>query len=256
MTLQELCKKYKLAESTVKQQFTRVAAKIEKDTGILIVKTGRGANVQYEEIFPERALTFEDEEVDEIKLSLGALGLQDWQLLMILCTLIAPMGVFRGNAESFLEYFHLPVTPGRIKEVNAAVQELSNNEWVQVIFDTSTDDGYFILCVKRKMEEDIIVKMPYIQTCRAIMDKYNKKSFLPLLKTWLATEELQKFQPYTFADIEGMTGLSAYQIRESNKLLEKENVYQTKKVYVDPTTCLGRNVDLNAFIPPIDEESN
>jgi hypothetical protein len=40
------------------------------------------------------------------------------------------MGVFRGNAQSFLEYFHLPVTPGRIKEVNAAVQELSNNEWV------------------------------------------------------------------------------------------------------------------------------
>jgi hypothetical protein len=80
------------------------------------------------------------------------LGLKDWELLIIMCTLIAPMGVFRGNARSFLEYFRLPITAKRITEVNAAVAELANNEWIGVSYDNTTDEGYFVLYVKRVME--------------------------------------------------------------------------------------------------------
>ena len=102
------------------------------------------------------------------------------------------------------------------------------------------------------MEEDIIVKMPYITTCRELMDKYNKRSFLPLLKVWLGTEELQKAQPYTIAQLQELTGLSEYSIRENGRILEKENIYKTEKAYYDMTTCLGKTVDINAYIPKID----
>lgn len=249
LTLQELCKKYGVSENTVKSQSKRVFDKIKRDTGITIIKQGRGATAFYEEVVPEHALTFEEEKIDEIAINLEALGLQDWQLLIILCTLIAPMGVFRGNAQSFLEYFRMPVTDKRIEEVNNAVAELATNKWITVMYDDSTDEGYFLLCIKRAMEQDIIVKMPYIKTCRELMDRYHKRSFLPLLKVWLGTEELQKVQPYTVAQLEELTGLSSYTIRESNKILEKEGIYNTEKAYLDKTTCLGRNVDLNAYIP-------
>lgn len=253
MTLQEVCQKYKISEVSMKNQFKRTVDKILKDTGITIVKKGRGATAQYEEIFPEHALTFEEEKIDEIAINLEALGLKDWQLLIIMCTLIAPMGVFRGNACTFLEYFRLPVTDKRLQEVNEAVAELANNEWISVFYDTSTDEGYFVLYIKRAMEQDIIVKMPYIKTCRELMDKYNKRSFLPLLKVWLGTEELEKIQPYTVAQLEQLTGLSAYAIRENNKILEQENIYQTKKRYIDQTTCIGKTVELNAYIPTISD---
>ena len=254
MNAEEVCQKYRVSLSAIKNQFSRTTDKIFRDTGIRIVKEGRGSNVNYKEIFPEHALTFEEEKIDEIAINLEALGLKDWQLLIILCTLIAPMGVFRGNARSFLEYFRMPVTEKRIEEVNEAVADLANNEWISVLHDDSTSEGYFVLYVKRAMEQDIIVKMPYIKICRELMDKYNKRNFLPLLKVWLGTEELQKNQPYTVAQLEEITGLSAYQIRENNKILEKENIYITEKQYVEPTICLGRTVELNAYIPTIEDE--
>ena len=254
MKAQEICEKYKVSISALKNQFKRTADKIFKDTGVTIIKQGRGNTVDYQEIYPEHALTFEEEKIDEIAINLDALGLKDWQLLIILCTLIAPMGIFRGNAESFLQYFRMPVTDKRIEEVNEAVAELANNKWINVLYDDSTNEGYFVLYIKRAMEQDIIVKLPYIKTCRELMDKYNKRSFLPLLKVWLGTEELEKVQPYTVAQLEELTGLSPYQIRESNRILEKENIYQTQKKYIDPTVCLGRTVDLNAYIPALEDE--
>ena len=86
------------------------------------------------------------------------------------------------------------------------------------------------------------------------MDKYKQRSFIPLLKVWLATEELQKIQPYTVKQLQELTGLSEYAIRESNKLLVQENIYGQKKIYVDPTVCLGRNVEFNAYIPTIEDK--
>ena len=44
-----------------------------------------------------------------------------------------------------------------------------------------------------------------------------------------------------------VTGLSPYQIRESRKVLEKDELFVTSKAYVSYDTCIGTNVELNGI---------
>lgn len=48
-------------------------------------------------------------------------------------------------------------------------------------------------------------------------------------------------------DLVAVTGLSVYQVTESKKLLEQNEIFRTTKVYLDYQTCLGLNVELNGF---------
>lgn len=254
LTAQEVCEKYGVSLSSLKGQFKRTQEKIRVKTGVILEKTGRGEATRYKETYSQ-ALTYDDIDYrfDTFPLALEALSLADWQFLVLLCVLSTPFGAFRGTGQTFLDYYRMGSTPARIREIESAVKELEKHEWIQVIYDTSTDEGYFTIYVKRAMEKQLIVEYPQIEACRRIMDKYNTRSFIPLLKVWLATEELALHQPYTVKDMQAMTGLSEYAIRENNKLLVAENIYEQKKVYLDPTVCLGRVVELNAFIPEIDK---
>ena len=65
MTLEELCKKYGVTESSVKTNFKRTQASLKKRTGILIEKVGRGANATYVEVVSDnRAVTIYEETKD------------------------------------------------------------------------------------------------------------------------------------------------------------------------------------------------
>ena len=48
-------------------------------------------------------------------------------------------------------------------------------------------------------------------------------------------------------DLPEITGLSAYQVRESRKLLEANDVFKTYPLYADMTTRIGTKVELNGF---------
>ena len=48
-------------------------------------------------------------------------------------------------------------------------------------------------------------------------------------------------------DLTEVTGLSLYQINESKKLLEGNEIFKTTKTYADYQTCLGTTVELNGF---------
>lgn len=54
-------------------------------------------------------------------------------------------------------------------------------------------------------------------------------------------------QPFTVKQLCDVTGLSAYQIRESKKILEKDNLFITSRAYAYYDCCLGSNVDLNGI---------
>lgn len=84
---------------------------------------------------------------------LEALSLADWQLLVLICVLSTPFGAFRGNGKTFLEYYRMGSTETRIKEIENAVKELEKHEWIEVIYDKTTDEGYFTIYVKRAMEK-------------------------------------------------------------------------------------------------------
>lgn len=79
--------------------------------------------------------------------------------------------------------------------------------------------------------------------------KYNKRSWVPMLKLWMGIKYLYKegLQPYTVNDLVELTGLSAYQIRESGKILEQDNAFVTDKIYKNYRKCIGKVATLNVI---------
>ena len=79
-----------------------------------------------------------------------------------------------------------------------------------------------------------------------IAEKYNKRSWIPLLKTWFGIQIMYERQPYTINDLKRVTGLSDYQIRTSNQILKESHIYITSRAYNCYCRCMGSYVDLNA----------
>ena len=52
---------------------------------------------------------------------------------------------------------------------------------------------------------------------------------------------------FKMEDLSEATGLSPYQVRESRKLLEDNDIFKTTQVYADYQTCIGNTVELNGF---------
>lgn len=52
---------------------------------------------------------------------------------------------------------------------------------------------------------------------------------------------------YRREDLSTVTGLSPYQVNESRKLLEQNEIFKTTQVYMDYQTCIGTTVELNGF---------
>ena len=86
-----------------------------------------------------------------------------------------------------------------------------------------------------------------INRCQELAKKYNKNSWVPLLKTWIGIQYMYDKQPFTMKELCDLTGLSSYQIRESKKILEHDNLFITSKAYIGYDTCIGSKVDLNGI---------
>lgn len=52
---------------------------------------------------------------------------------------------------------------------------------------------------------------------------------------------------FKMSELESITGLSAYQVREAKKLLEKDDIFRTSRAYIAFNTCVGSQVELNGF---------
>lgn len=249
MTLKEVCSKYGYSENTVKSKFSTVQAKILKDKGIYLTKTGRGANVVYhEEIRSDnRALTMFQEPPHDIFMT-SDLSLFNWDFHIFLAIVTTPMATFRGTIDQLLEYMAVPITDANKQKASEAIQNLINKELIGYWVDP-TDKDYFSLMIYHKVELEMRISYRMITICKEIAENMGerKRSWIPLLKTWLGVQMLEDQQPYTVAELQALTGLSAYQIRECNKALQHNEIYRTTKAYAAFNKCLGTNVDLNAF---------
>lgn len=249
MTIKEVCEKYGYAESTVKTQFTKVQAKILKEKHIKLVKKGRGAAAYYEEeVEPEccRALTMFQEEPHELLLTEGDVSFVNWTFHVFLALVTTPMRVFRGTVEQLCQYMDIPVTPANKDACKIAIDELVTKKLIQCSLDP-TDENYFTMNILRKTEREYKINYQMLLTCKELAEKANKKKWLPLLKTWIGVQMLEENQPYTVAQLQSLTGLSAYQLRECNKILKDNDIYKTSRAYAAMNLCLGTNVELNAF---------
>jgi len=88
-----------------------------------------------------------------------------------------------------------------------------------------------------------------LRESRRIADE-NHKNFnkIPqLVKVWEAIRICYENQPFTYAEISNMTGLSYKQIRDVKRLLESNDAFKTSRAG-SYFLCEGMKVDLNAFI--------
>ena len=259
MTLSEVSEKYGVAESSLKNAFPRTQASILKKHGVKIVKEGRGAQASYREewLDDQRAVTMYEETKNTLVISSEQLSMINWDFQVFLGIITTPMLVFRGSYEDFLKYVTAPVNNNNIWELKIALQHLAARDYISYQID-KTNDNYFVAALWYQTEKDMEIGIEMVRTCKQLADSYNKRSWIPLLKTWLGVQMMSKHQPYTVKDLAQATGLSEYQIRESNKILKDCEVFRTSRAYIDYQRCIGTNVDLNheAFydLPQIGEK--
>lgn len=248
MTLEELCTKYGVSESSVSSNFKRTQASIKKRTGILIEKTGKGKKAVYEEIVPDnRAITMYDETKDNFIVDREVLSYESIEFNCFLAVVLTQFMVFRGTYIDLVRYMNLNVNENTISVIRQAMNGLAEKGIILLHYDNSTDEEFFTASLLRKAEVEMKIGIDMVRTCKKIADENNKRDWVPLLKTWLGMQVMSENQPFTMAQLESITGLSAYQVRESKRLLERNDLFKTTKAYQVGCLCIGQNVDLNGF---------
>lgn len=248
MTLQEVCKKYEVSESSMKNAFPRTQKAILKKYGIKIIKNGRGASASYKEEIDNdmRATTMYDEVKEEMSLSNESLKLMNWDFMCFLAIITTPMMVFRGSYEDFLNYIGCKVNIANIQYLRVALNNLSEREFIEYRID-KTDNKYFFAGLYRQVEKDMQIGIGMVRECRILAQKYHKRTWTSLLKAWLGVQMLSEKQPFTMKELAEVTGLSDYQVKDSMKILKESDIFKTTRAYIDYQTCIGTNVELNSF---------
>ena len=87
-----------------------------------------------------------------------------------------------------------------------------------------------------------------MRECQRIADE-NHKNFnkIPqLMQVWEAVRICEENQPFTYADLANITGLSYKQIRDVRRLLESNDAFKTSRAG-SYFLNMGSNVELNGF---------
>ena len=253
MNIKEVSEALGIAESTLKNNYKRTAESLLKK-GIILNKKGRGISadytIEYDMSFKDnRALTIFDEN-KEIYLQDDMLKMIDWNLLVLVGICLTPLLTFRGSYKDFLNYVGVLPSAANINKLKEVLVEM-DADYIGYYPD-KTDEQYFTASLYRSVEKKYKVSIIKLRKCKEIQEKYHGRSFIPLLKTWLATEEAVKNQPYTIDDLIELTGLSKSTIVKANRQLRDENVYRSEKDYIpEMKICRGVNTDINGFFDEI-----
>lgn len=248
MTAQELSQKYGISENSILTNFPRAQKSIIKKYQIKIEKEGRGQAATYLEIplVNDRAMSMYEETKDNFALDSASFALTSADFCCLVAIILTPMMVFRGSFKDFCHYMQINDSKENIAAIKEALTRLDSQDYINFVID-KTDNNYFAAILYRKAEQDMQVGIDMVKNCKKIADEHNKRSWVPLLKTWLGVQLAAENQPFTIAELEAITGLSKYQITESKKLLESNDMFKTSKAYKSYCRCAGQNVDLNAF---------
>ena len=250
MTLQELCKKYNYSESTIKNKWTQVQKTVYNKTGVTLIKEGRGKNTIYkEEISTDnRAMVIFEEVKDSVIMDKSAFSYENLEFICFLGIVLTPLMVFRGTYIDLARYLGMKTDNNTLNQIKEAVESLQDRNIVFIYKDLSVKRELVTITLVGKAEDEMKIGIEMIKICKELADKNHKHSWVPLLKTWLGIQIMVEDQPFTMAELQQLTGLSAYQIRESKKLLENNEVFKSSKAYRSFNHCVGQIVDLNAFV--------
>lgn len=251
MTKQELCERFDISETTLDKQFSRVKASILKKYNLVLIKEGRGKNATYHvEVSKngdQRALTMLKEEKREVMIAENSFSnLLDFNFMVFLAICTTPMGTFYGSYEDFLDYVEVKKSKNNLENLKEALTMLSAANYIEYTID-KTNDNYFNAFLFKRTRDDMAISLDMAERCQRLAKENNKKSWIPLLKTWIGVQYMYDKQPFTVAELCAITGLSAYQIRESKKVLEKDELFVTSRAYTSYERCIGTNVELNGI---------
>lgn len=246
MTLQDVCEIYGVSESAVTTNFPRVRDSILKKHNVHLIKLGRGKNATYEIQEDFRALTMYEELKHEIVLDRASIQLMAFPFHVLIGIVITPMLVFRGSYIDFLNYLQTSTSESNIELLKQALEELQAADYISYNVD-KTNSNYFVAAIYRQKEEEMKIGIDMIRRCKAIADEHNKQSWIPLFKVWIGAQMLAEREFFKMGDLEELTGLSAYQVREARKLLEGDDIFRTTRAYAAFDLCLGSHIELNGF---------
>lgn len=248
MTLKELSEKYGVAESTLKNAFPRAQKSILKKYNVNIVKKGRGETASYEEEVPElypHAMTmYEEVKEKDIFLDNKSFHLKNGEFLVFLAILTTPMFVFRGDYNTLLKYIGINQTAANVEILKKSINILEMNGFIAVIHDI---DNVITISLRRAVEKKFNVGLGMIRRCKMLAEVNHKRSWIPLLKTWVGMRIAYEDQPTTLQKLSEITGLSIAQLRESKKILEEEELFRTRLEYASPQVCIGQSIELNGI---------
>ena len=251
MTRKELSERYDIAESTIKTQFTRATNIMLKKYNLILIRTGRGEKADYQ-VAPsagsdKRALTMSREEKRDVMIAKNSFStLLDFNFMVFLAICTTPMGTFYGSYEDFLTYVEVKKTKVNLENLKEALNMLAAAEYIEYTIDKTNTD-YFNAFLFKRTRETMAISLDMAERCQKLAKQNHKQSWVPLLKTWIGVQYVYDKQPFTIAELCAVTGLSPYQIRESKKVLEKDNLFVTSRAYASYERCIGTNVELNGI---------
>lgn len=231
---------------SIQSNFPRTAAAIEKKFGVNVLKVKQKGRTYYTLDKPnERALTIFDESKD-LYVPLDSLQLQAFEFYILLAVVVSEYGTYRGTYEHLLNYMGITISNKNIELINTAIKSLKEKGYLLNI--DIMDDGKFTLILKTSVERDNAITIEMLKESKKIIEKNNKplRCLPQLVQVWTAIQECEKHQTFTYAELQKMTGLSLYQVKELKKLLENNNIFISSRAG-SYWKCLGMTVDLNAF---------
>jgi len=251
MSLEELCKKYNISQSSVLTKFKRTQESILKKYGVNVIKVGRGATAEYLESLDSgsRAMTLYKEQNNTLfYVDAEIIGLELWEFMILVVLLAKPELVFRGTYKILAGYLDKKATPANLGAIKQAIENLKNKGHILFAEDS---DGYFIIGLRRQAEKKIVdLQLDVIKKCHEIAEINHKRDWVPLTKVIAAAIYLKNKEPYTVEDIKQLTGLNKDSIKESKKLLKENNlvIYHRESISDgEDIYCIGSSADINGF---------
>ena len=116
----------------------------------------------------------------------------------------------------------MDINKNNITKIKDAIESLQERGIIYYYDDNSVKDRELVtITLVGKAEDEMKIGIGMIKICKKLADENHKHSWIPLLKTWLGMQIMSEDQPFTLAELESLTGLSPYQIRDSKKILEE-----------------------------------
>lgn len=245
MLKEEIMKALGISENTLTKKFSRAQDLAEKK-GYYLEKTGRGKKTLYSlEQIAARAKSMFEEKGEEIEMDKDILNLNQWELSVLLGTVLAPMRVFRGSKKAFAEYIGVSYQNKNVKAIDEALESLQEKGYIL----KTVDKDVSIIAIKRQLERELKLKRNMVSESQTIAAKHGIREWQNVLRVWLAIQFLHKNPDtkITAKQLCKLTGIKTQStVNKCLKALDEHNVLKSQKIYLE-TYCVGRTVNLNVF---------